>query len=172
MLARQRKIIFVSHQWLAWTEPDPDLVHYNAMIKATEAVVVQTGWPLQTCYLWVDYHSVPQMSKQLQALATSTLPLFGSQSSIFVVIAPQAVHADTRALCDFETYQRRMWCRAEVFSFYCRRAVRDMYKAVEASGLDASVCLTRVKKAELNETIMVFEGDCACCARSHKDSHV
>jgi hypothetical protein len=32
-------------------------------------VAAQMGWPMQRCHLWVDYHSVPQASPHLQALA-------------------------------------------------------------------------------------------------------
>ena len=44
---------------------------------------------------------------------------------------PNITHADTNTVCNFETYNRRMWCRAGVFSFYCSRGVEDMYIAVK-----------------------------------------
>ena len=37
----QRKIIFYSHQWLAWLQPDPKGVQYHAMVRATDAIVVR-----------------------------------------------------------------------------------------------------------------------------------
>ena len=118
-----------SHQWLGWEEPDPKNVHYTAMVLATDGVVIQMQWSMQNVYLWVDYHSVPQRNRAMQALAIITLPCFASLSSIMVIVAPDTTYVDTKLVCDFETYSRRMCCWAEVFSFYCRRDLEDMYKA-------------------------------------------
>ncbi len=65
----RQRIIFSCHQWLGWTQPDPNRVHYTSIATATNAVAAQMGWPMQRCHLWVDYHSVPQASPHLQALA-------------------------------------------------------------------------------------------------------
>ena len=86
---------------------------------------------------------MPQRNRTLQALAIKTLPFFASMSSIMVIIAPATTHADTNTVCDFETYRRRMWCRAEVFSFYCRRGLEDMYIADKQ---DASYHLINVEE--------------------------
>ena len=51
---QQQNIIFFSHQRLAWLQPDPKKVHYQAMVSATAAVVVEMQWSMQNCYLWVD----------------------------------------------------------------------------------------------------------------------
>ncbi len=55
------------------------------------------------CLQGASGQSIPQLSKEVQALAIRTLPIFVSLSSIFVIVAPKAVHTDTGALCDFET---------------------------------------------------------------------
>jgi len=122
---------------------------------------------LERCYVWVDYHSVPQLNKHTQALAIKTLPIFAYLASLFVVIAPECVHADTGSQCNFRTYQRRMWCRAEAFSFCCRRGVQDMYIADEKMNKDGSISLSKLGEATVNDTILVFEGECTCCARNH-----
>ena len=82
-----------------------------------------------------------------------------------VIIAPTTTHVDTKSVCDFETYSLRMWCRAEVFSFYCRRGLDDMYKADKEG---ASYRLTKVEENQVDDTILVFEGQCTCCARKHE----
>ena len=58
-----------------------------------------------------------------------------------------------------------MWCWAEVFAFYCRRGFEDMYIAVKQ---DASYQLINVDEHQVDDTLLVFEGDCACCARRHE----
>ena len=72
---------------------------------------------------------------------------------------------DQNTVCNLGTYNRRVWCRAEVFSFYCRRGLEDMHIAVER---DASYQLITVDEDQVCDTILVFEGDCACCARRHE----
>lgn len=162
---RQGRILFFSHQWLAWAEPDPSGVHYEAIVAATRAVVKQLRWPLRDCYLWVDYHSVPQLSKHLQALAIRTLPIFASLASIFVIVAPTAVQEDTGLTCDLSSYKRRMWCRAESFAYFCQRGIENMYLA-EEEGQD--MVLSPVAEEAIADTIQVFDGECACCARKHR----
>ena len=165
-VALRNKIIFFSHQWLSWIQPDnPGNVHYKFMVDALDAIAAQMRWQRESCYLWVDYQSIPQLSKEVQTLAIQTLPIFASLSSIFVIVAPKAVHTDTGALCDFETYRRRMWCRAELFSFYCHRSVEDLYEAQEKDG---QMTLVGVSEAKADDTIFVFEGDCTCCEQNHK----
>ena len=99
-------------------------------------------------------------------LGIQILPIFASLSSIFVIVAPKAAHTDTGALCDFQTYRRRKWCRAELFSFYCHRSVEDLYEAQEKDG---QVTLVGVSEAKANDTIFVVEGDRTCCEQNHKD---
>ena len=40
-----------------------------------------------------------------------------------------------------------------------------MYRAVE---VDGRICLSEVGEEEVEDTILVFEGDCTCCARNHR----
>ena len=63
----------------------------------------------------------------MQAQAISSLPIFTSLSSIFVVVAPKAAHSGTGATCDVETYKRCLWFRVELFSHYFRRGRNAMY---------------------------------------------
>ena len=69
---------------------------------------------------------------------------------------PNTTHADTNMFCNFEKYNRRMWCWAEVFSFYCRRGFEDMYIAVKEN---ASYQLINVDEHQVDDTLLVFEGD-------------
>ena len=56
------------------TQPDPQKVRYEAMVRATAAIVVRMQLSTQNCYLRMDYHSVPQHNRTLQALAIKTPP--------------------------------------------------------------------------------------------------
>merc|ERR1712003_227575 len=153
VIENSNAIIFVSHQWLGWTDPDPMLIQYRAINATLGAIVKQMHWRTSSCFCWVDYHSVPQLSKQLQTLAIKTLPFFASLSSIFVIVAPETVHDDTGIVCDFSSYKKRMWCRAEVFSYYCHRGVSQMYLASEG---EASVHLASVDEELIADAILVF----------------
>jgi len=56
------------------------------MVDALDAIAAQMRWQRESCYLWVDYQSIPQLSKEVQTLAIRTLPIFASLSSIFVIV--------------------------------------------------------------------------------------
>ena len=68
---------------------------------------------LNQMLIWVDYISIPQTPCEMQTLAIRTLPSFCTYASAFIVIAPIAKQKETGAVCNFTTYQSRMWtCRA------------------------------------------------------------
>jgi len=100
-------------------------------------------------------------------MAVRTLPCFASLSSILVIIAPETPHADSQQICDLETYRQRMWCRVEVFSYYCRLGVDGMY--IAKSGTDTADSLVKVTEEDVKDVILVFEGDATCCARNHEN---
>ena len=75
---------------------------------------------------------------------------------------------DQNTVCNLGTYNRRVWCRAEVFSLYCRQGFEDMHIAVEP---DASYQLINVDEDQFCDTFLVFERDCPrlgtfCCKRA------
>ena len=119
--------------------------------------------------VWLDFHSIPQnqaCSSSMQAQAISSLPIYASLSSIFVVVAPKATHADTGVTCDVETYKRRLWCRVELFSHYFRRG-RDAMYLLEQDDVKQPAELASMEKSWLLDALFVFEGDCTCCFRKH-----
>ena len=61
---------------------------------------------------------------------------------------------DQNTVCNLGTYNRRVWCRAEVFSLYCRQGFEDMHIAVEP---DASYQLINVDEDHFCDTFLVFE---------------
>ena len=77
---------------------------------------------------------------------------------------------DQNTVCNLGTYNRRVWCRAEVFSFYCRRGLEDMHIAVER---DASYQLITVDEDQVCDTILVFErGLCVLRSEARRDEPV
>ena len=66
--------IFLSHQWLAFDQPDPDNVHFTAMKQAVTAVAADAGVPIEQTRVWVDYCSIPQENQSEQRLAIASLP--------------------------------------------------------------------------------------------------
>ena len=80
----------------------------------------------------MDYHSVPQRNRTLQALAISTLQFIAFSFSIIAIDALSSSHVVTQLGLRFDTLSRRVWCRAEVLSFYCSRGVEDMHNSLDS----------------------------------------
>lgn len=74
---------------------------------------------LAQSFLWMDFLSVPQEDDPCggdgQLRAIQSIPCYIEQSSYFIVLCPNARHADSGELCDFESWLRRGWCRFEVW---------------------------------------------------------
>ena len=99
---------------MASDSPDPEGVHFEAIIKAVKALqsrLIQEENPKagKPFYVWLDYVSIPQANKTLQSLSISSLALYASMPDYFVVVAPPATHMDEQCACDKETYLRRGW---------------------------------------------------------------
>ena len=79
-LDEQKKIVFFSHQWTAWAEPDPDVLQYPVMVAALRHVVRHSGWKLDDVVVWVDLFSIPQANRKLQILHDSNLKTWNGQN--------------------------------------------------------------------------------------------
>ena len=154
-----------TYQWLAWAHPDPDNAQYKCVVEGLKTVGRLFGWSAESMMIWLDYHSIPQdqtCSSSMRGQAISSLPIYASLSSIFVVVAPRATHSGTGLTCDQDTYHRRLWCRVELFSHYFRRGRDAMYL------LQEDQVLASVDQSWLLDALFVFEGDCTCCLRKHE----
>ena len=98
---------FLSHQWLGWSAPDPANKHYESMCCAIRAVAEASGVDVGAVRVWVDFVSIPQANRAEQRLAITSLPAFSACCDVFVVVAPEATHADTLKTCDCSTYKKR-----------------------------------------------------------------
>jgi len=162
-------IIFFSHQWLAWGNPDPDGKQWAVMQRATQFVVDQNH-PLEKIWVWADYSAIPQRSRSLQELAIMSLPTYAFNCDYFIVITPDAVHKDTGTPISLESYQDRMWCRAEQLSHVCSCGTEAMYFADDngvQSGKDYFGTQAQFD-AYLDIALKVFDGYASCCSLGHR----
>mmetsp|Transcript_24130 Transcript_24130/g.52665 ORF Transcript_24130/g.52665 Transcript_24130/m.52665 type:complete len:1264 (-) Transcript_24130:809-4600(-) len=161
-LRDHNRLIFFSHQWLAWGTPDPNAKQYKAMLQAIKYLQAkETGWEnLEEVYVWVDFISIPQVSRATQGLAINSLPVYAGCCDVFIIVAPTAQHSATGEKCDAESYLKRAWCRAEQLSHACRLGVDHMFLATD-KGLEP------VRWGWLKNSFMVFNGELTCCARQH-----
>jgi len=157
----QQKVVFFSHQWLGFRTLDPDNIHYNGMTQALRNIT-DRGWRLSNVYVWVDYTSIPQKCRSTQKGAISSLPIYASWASVFVILASNAPHKDLVCECNLHTYSKRTWCRVECLSHYCHRGLGDMLVSKDAG-------FEQVAEDLLQDLLLTFEADCTCCRLKHKD---
>ena len=79
--------LFVSHQWLGYTEPDPFNLHFLAICRAISALCAEKHVNEDELYVWCDYVSIPQANKTLQSLSISSLTVYSSICRFFVIVA-------------------------------------------------------------------------------------
>ena len=80
----------ISHQWLGFQTPDPEGLHYKCICAAAHELCERHDIMATELYLWIDYLSIPQRNAQMQKLSISTLPVYASISTFFIVVAPLA----------------------------------------------------------------------------------
>ncbi|KAL1511739.1 hypothetical protein AB1Y20_005027 [Prymnesium parvum] len=158
-------IIFFSHQWLGWDEPDPNRVHYACMKRAVERVVDESATSLEQTWVWVDYSCMPQLNQTTLGLAVSDLSEVACLATFFVVVAPPTMHQDSRAKCDLISYQARGWCRLEQFSYVCTGKTGSML--VSTGGGEEAFQPYISQPAEWKkQALWVLQGEYTCCSRS------
>jgi len=163
---KQFTVVFFSHQWLAWEEPDPTCVQYQVMVKAVDDIVTHEGISIDHVYVWYDWFSIPQACSKVQRLTINSLPNFASVCAFFVVVAPDAKHFNTGRDANLETYHSRCWCRAEVMSHWAKKGSDKMFYAT-AEGLQL-MAPGGVNQQFMN-SLKVFQGHLTCCDRKHPD---
>jgi hypothetical protein len=104
--------------------------------SATQSVNQQQQLILEKMLVWVDYSSIPQVSAGVTKLAIQSLSAYSSLATEFVIVAPPVVHLDTQKTCDFATYRRRAWCRAEQLCHLFRNGMDDMWLATSVERIE------------------------------------
>lgn len=127
---KNKTLVFLSHQWLAWAEPDPQNIQFKAMRQAFEELIRTKELDVEDVFVWLDYTSIPQTHRGLQKLSINSLTNYAGSCDYFIIVAPGKIyHADTGTLCDKYSYQQRSWCRAEQLAHSCRKGVENMFIA-------------------------------------------
>ncbi|EOD39858.1 hypothetical protein EMIHUDRAFT_223420 [Emiliania huxleyi CCMP1516] len=154
--AANHPLIFLSHQWLSYVSPDPDNAHFEHMVGAVKALAAERCFDATDCYIWCDYHSIPQCNEATKALAVSSIALFAACTSHFVACVPETPHVDTTLLCNQDTYLSRGWCRLEQWAFMLANGTDAMFFC----GADSGGGLQRIEDVSswIEKSIMVFCG--------------
>ena len=126
-------LIFVSHQWAAFTEPDPDRTQFDLLVymlnnlhlvtdmkaSAPSRMIMQQGRSLKelnwaNAYVWLDLWSVPQERHALldQRAAIRSIPAYVEQAAFLLVLAPPVQHRELRETVDLASWGNRGWVRA------------------------------------------------------------
>merc|ERR1719356_65614 len=147
-----------TYGWTGLNTPDPNKRQHRAMANALRSLADRNGWDsrLSHVYVWVDYCCIPQINASTQSLAIRSLAVYASSATYFVVVAPETPHADLNATCDLDTYQRRMWCRAEQVCHSMRNGTERMFLAV-SNQEDDEFC--SVDKDFFRKSLHVFDGE-------------
>eukprot|EP00966_Prymnesium_polylepis_P325524 7381506-Prymnesium_polylepis.1 len=100
-------------------DPDALLVWFECAFCRysifTLAAAVASAKCAPTCRVHgcCSYSSIPQKNMHTQQLAIDSLAIYASCCKYFIIIAPEAIHADSAIVCNAETYSKRGWCRLE-----------------------------------------------------------
>mmetsp|Transcript_172516 Transcript_172516/g.547700 ORF Transcript_172516/g.547700 Transcript_172516/m.547700 type:complete len:665 (-) Transcript_172516:118-2112(-) len=141
---RDMRVLCVSHQWLANSEPDPDNEHYVSLkltlerlmagkvpyvdnhwlaraFKARSSITAKDWAELSSMHIWIDYCCIPQVGPtstptemREAAQAVHSIPAYFERSLLMLVLAPVCKHAGTGRVCNYATWRRRGWCRMEL----------------------------------------------------------
>ncbi|CAE7317141.1 unnamed protein product, partial [Symbiodinium pilosum] len=128
--------LFVSHQWLADSHPDPkaeqlavlqdaltNIISGRSRVRlpvVMEMVYGRLPTPdlrAKPLYIWYDYFCCPQ-GNSIQAFrqrqsAIDNIVSYISRCKYFVVLCPSLTHMDRRLVLDEGTWAQRGWCRME-----------------------------------------------------------
>ena len=159
---KESHVIFFSHQWTAFKEPDPTGKQFEVMVAALRHVVSAQNWEMENVFVWVDLSSIPQAIRRVQLLAIQSLANYAAAANAFIICAPEVVHADTHKKCDLHTYNRRMWCRLEQLCHMLRKGTAGMWVATsptDCTPLAAQASGLRTGKDWILQMLRVFQGD-------------
>ena len=127
------RAMFVSHQWLSDTHPDPDFQQLQVLQAALKNIVAGTSrislatfveilFDRIKCptaddfahghlHIWYDYFSIPQRSchgvSQVRGSAIQSIPTYVARCEFFVVLCPALTHRDQQRSLSHATWGER-----------------------------------------------------------------
>ena len=111
-----------------------------------------------------SYACVPQAHRATQELAIASISEYASRAHAFVAVVPEVPHQDTGELCTGETYQGRLWTRAECLTHLLINGTDSMWIA---TGDRPRMVQKMPGEWLLGSTVRVFDGKSTCCYRQH-----
>lgn len=148
-------VIFVSHEWLTKSHPDPEgkqLHTARGAFRAFEEGRLSVDCDIRarvffsknqklhpsmcglvrSAFIWLDWYAIPQLTalahesqggdmKQHFRNAVASIPGYVERSRMFFILTPSMCKENGRA-CDYDSWKRRGWCRAEQF---CKMMAAD-----------------------------------------------
>lgn len=156
-------IVFFSYQWLSFQEKGPNASQLGSMVAGLGQLMHRKRWQADQTYVWLDILSIPQRNDTMKRLAVTALHMYAKYANAFLIICPSSRHTSTGAAADLESYQSRVWTRAEMLSHAIGKGVSSMYVVREQGSLD------RMNPAMLRTSAMIFEGEMSCCRNGHNN---
>eukprot|EP00400_MALV-I_sp_L67-5_P000589 gene589-1008_t len=184
---KKRKVIFVSHQWVGYKEPDPDGIQFDALrgalnnllagevIHPADSAKQLPGVPkptrfdkmLRDALVWIDYYSIPQATTEQESKdmlkAIASLPAYVQEASLMLILAPVVPRPDQNEDCDFPSWLARGWCRLEVAASFLVPRIDCTQILVEGPDTMRLMCADWFAYRE-----SVGHGNFSCCDLGHK----
>lgn len=176
-------VVFFSHQWTSFTQPDPSQVQFISMVRACAQLQEVKGLDIR--YIWVDFLSIPQVNTDQQQAAIDSLAVYAAHSRVFVAVAPPCPHADLDSTVDFVSYSGRGWCRLEQVAYlsahshqchavpafrFDEEALLPFFDNIHGDSGDDDMEAGGVQPGDAWQSALeVVRGQFSCCARCHPD---
>ncbi|CAE7584650.1 ankrd52 [Symbiodinium natans] len=133
------RALFVSHEWLGKSHPDPDSRQLKVLQDALKNIMSgrsRVGLPIVTemyygrlpcptaadlkskpLFIWYDYLCVPQGSSpdaiKNRQHAINSIPSYVARCEYFVILCPELQHMDQPRILSQSSWADRGWCRTE-----------------------------------------------------------
>lgn len=132
-------VTFISHQWCGSKHADPNGLQTSVLRRGLRGLINGTveleqnivgtiyalapDWSsatreqLANGYLFLDWFAIPEIGgcNESGHLAVQSIPFYVEVCNLFIVLAPEIVHEDTGALCNYSSWLSRGWCRGELW---------------------------------------------------------
>ena len=151
-------VVFFSHTWLGFKEPDPCGVKWQLAKKILRKALAGTlevspHWSVELIfgklkvtakevqrtlsngYVWCDYASVPQADAEAQGRAIASLASYVADSTYFICLAGPWTHADNGSIRDVRAWADRGWCRLENLANAMGTGKRQLIVAESSSSI-------------------------------------
>ena len=129
------KAIFVSHQWVGNSHPDPNHAQWRVFQEAMQNIllgVTRVSLPISaelafgrlhcpsaadfnadSLYVWYDYLCCPQKlslhAASDRACAIRSIPTYVARCEYFIILCPIVQHVDKRRTLNLATWAERGW---------------------------------------------------------------